>query len=224
MNSTNVGGDCAERTSPPMLSVSDYTPDLLFVNETSGSITYKHKNRRDIRSHARRYASKSKAKNGQRASNYVIAPRSLPHIPKRNISTTSGENANRIQSIIYSEVPEVNDSGKKQVSDCSACEKHLKACRGCHYRYHKFKVDEVGMTICRYLWRKSQPSPVTILGAGRKDPFSCLAIENPGGKDHELIDHGKQNIFRAFHSLCSHLLMDFLFPPFKTNQETDLVP
>lgn len=177
--------------------------NFLFVNETSDAPHYKPGNRHIIRSHARKYVSKhTKAEIGQRRRNHVLAPRNLSHNPLKtppqgrnylsNVSATSGQSSIRRYGTFDPGIPNVNDSGKEHVWYCSACEERREVGHGRHY--HESKVEEASTTICRHLWRTPQLSPVGILGAGRKDPFSSLPIENPTEKDHESIDHGKHDI------------------------------
>jgi hypothetical protein len=197
------GNSTVEKATPLVLPESDYTTDFLFVNTTSGSLTYKSGGRHSIRSHVRKYASKrTKAENGQRTRNHVLAPRSLSHnllktLPQgrnylSNVSATSGRSSIRRHGTLDPEIPNVNDSGERSGWYCSACEEQREVGHGRHY--HKSKAEEASTTICRHLWRTPQPSPVSILGAGTKDPFSSLPIENPTKKDHESIVHGKHNI------------------------------
>ncbi|KAN0116806.1 hypothetical protein V8E51_002783 [Hyaloscypha variabilis] len=191
------GNSTVKKATSIVLPESDYTPDFLFINATSGSLT--NKDRRTIRSHVRKYASKQKAEIGQRMRNHVLAPRSLSHnlvktLPQgrnylSNISATSGQSSIRRHGTLDPEILNVNDSGKKHVWYCSACEEQREVGHGRHH--HESKVREASTTICMHLWRTPQPSPVGILGAGTKDPFSSLPIENPTEKDHELIGHAK---------------------------------
>jgi hypothetical protein len=192
-----------EKATSQVLPESNYTPDFLFINRTSGSLTYKSKDRQSIRSHVRKYASnRTKAEIGQRTRNHVLAPRSLSHnllrtLPQgrdylSNISAASEESSARSYGTLNPEIPNVNDSGKEHVWYCSACEEQREV--GHERRYHESKVEEASTTKLRHLWRTPQPSPVGILGAGRKDPFSSLPIEYPTEKDHESIDHGKHDI------------------------------
>ena len=189
-------------------------PNFLFVNETSDAPPYKLGNRSDVRSHVRKYSSKqfkethktaqkrTKAEIGQRTRNNVLAPRSLSHnllktLPQgrsylSNASATSGQSSIRRHGTLDPEIPNVNDSGKEHVWYCSRCEEQREVGYGRHY--HESKVEEASTAICRHLWRTLQPSPVSILGAGTRDPFACLPIGNPTEKDHESIDHGKHDI------------------------------
>lgn len=204
MDLTGIGGNsAAEKATSLVLPESDYTPDFLFINATSGSLTYKSKDRHSIRSHVRKYASKrTKAEIGQRTRNHVLAPRSLSHnllktLPQgrnylSNVSATSGQSSIRRHGTLDPEIPNANDPGKEHVCYCRACEEQREVGHGHHY--HESKVEEASTTICRHLWRTPQPSPLGILGAGTKDPFSSLPIENPTEKDHELIYHGKHDI------------------------------
>jgi hypothetical protein len=203
MDLTGVEGNSTMvKATSLLLPESDYTPDFLFINATSGSLPNKSKDRRTIRSHARKYSSKrTKAEIGQRTRGHVLAPRRLSHnflktLPQgrsylSNVSATSGPSSIRRHGTLDPEIPNVNDSGKGHVWYCSACGERREVGHGRHY--HESKVEEASTTICRHSWRTPQQSPVDPLGAGRKDPFSSLPIENPTEKDHESIDHGKHD-------------------------------
>jgi len=192
-----------ENATSLVLPESDYTPDFLFINATSGSLTYRSQDRHIIRSQARKYASKrTKAEIGQRTRKHVLAPRSLSHnllktLPRgrnclSNASAVSGQSSIRRHGTLNPEIPNVNDSGKEHVWHCRACEEQRKIWYGRHY--HESKFEEARTTRCRHFARTTQPSPVSILGPGTKDPFSSLPIENPTEKDYESIDYGKHSI------------------------------
>lgn len=197
------GNSTVENAAPLVLPDSHHTPDFLFINATSRSPTYKSKDRRNIRSQVRKYVSKrAKAQIGQRTRKSVLAPRSLSHnflktLPKgrnylSNVSATSGQSSIRRRGTPGPEISNVNDSGKQHVWYCNACGEQREAGHGRYY--HESKVGEASTTICRHLWRTRQPSPICILGAGTKDPFLSLPIENPTEKDHESIGHGEHHI------------------------------
>jgi hypothetical protein len=197
------GNSTVENATSPVLPDSDHPPDLLFINATSGSLAYRSQDRHIIRSQARKYASKrTKAEIGQRTRKHVLAPRSLSHnllktLPRgrnclSNASAASGQSSIRRHGTLNPEIPNVNDSGKEHVWYCRACEEQRKIGYGRHS--HESKIEEAGATICKHFPRTTQPSPVSILGPGTKDPFSSLPIENPTGKDYESIDYGKHSI------------------------------
>jgi hypothetical protein len=198
------GNSTVEKATSLVLPESDYASDFLFINATSESLTYKSGDLHRIRSHVRKYASKrTKADTGQVTRIHALAPRSLSHnllktLPQgRNylpsVSTTSGQSSLHRHDTLDPEIPNVNDSGTEYVWYCNACEVQRKVGHGRHN--HKSNVEEARTTICRHLWRTPQLSPVDILGAGTKDPFSSLPIETPMEKDHESIYHGKYDIF-----------------------------
>jgi hypothetical protein len=197
------GNSTVENATSLVLPKSDSTPDFLFINATSGSLTYRSQDRHIIRSQARKYASKrTKAEIGQRTRKHVLAPRSLAHnllktLPRggnclSNASTTSGQSSIRRRGTLNPEIPNVNVSGKEHVWYCRACEEQCKIGYGRHY--HGSKIEEAKTTICRHFPQTTQPSPVSILGPGTRDPFSSLPIENPTEKDYESINYGKHSI------------------------------
>jgi hypothetical protein len=221
------GNSTVEKTTSLVLPESDYTPDFLFINATTESLTYKSKDRHNIRSHVRKYVSKrTKTEIGQRTRSHVLAPRSLSHnllktLPRGrnylpNTSETSGQSSIRRHGTLDLEISNVNDSGK-HVLYCSACEGKREASHGrqCHH-YHESKGGQASTTICR------QPSPLGILGSGTKDPFSSLPIENPTEKDHELIYHGKHDIPPEDWPYCTYLSLFIGFGKKKTPQLTCL--
>ena len=203
---SSEGNSTVEKATSLVLPESDYTSGLLFINATSRSLTYKSGGRHSIRSHVRKYVSKrKKAEIGQRSRNHVLAPQSpshdlrktLPHGRNHllNVSATSGQSSIRRRGTVDPDIPNVNDSGKEYARHCSARKEQREAGHGRHY--HESKVQEASTTacrICRHLRRTPQPSPVDILGAGTKDPFSSLPIEYPTEKDYESIYHGKHDI------------------------------
>jgi hypothetical protein len=131
------GNSTVENATSLVLPESDYTPDFLFINATSGSPIYRAQDRHIIRSQARKYASKrTKAEIGQRTRKHVLAPRNLSHnllktLPRgrnclSNASAVSGQSSIRRHGTLNPEIPNVNDSGKEHVWHCRACEEQRK--------------------------------------------------------------------------------------------------